>query len=49
MTIPYRNASLVIRKPVFRSSDQALHKQGCAATQDVKRFEILDSGSRGII
>ena len=26
--------SLAVRKPVFGVSDQALHKPGCATTQD---------------
>ena len=41
--------SCVIRKPVFGVSDQVGHKQGSAATENGKRLEILDLGSRGIV
>ena len=34
--------SCIVRKPVFRVSDQAQHKLGCAATEDGERLEILD-------
>ena len=39
---------LVVRKPVFRVSDQVRHKPGCTATEDGWRLEISDLGSRGI-
>ena len=32
----------VMRKPVFRVSEQIRHKPGCTDTEDRKRFEILD-------
>ena len=41
--------SRVMRKPVFRASDQVQHKQGCTTTGDGQRLEILDLGSRGIV
>ena len=41
--------SLVVRKPVFGISDLVRHKPGCTATEDCKRLEISDLGSRGII
>ena len=34
---------------VFGVSDQVQHKPGCAATEDSKRLEISDLGSRGIV
>ena len=37
------------RKPVFGVFDQVRHKPGCAATEDVKRLEISDLESRGIV
>ena len=45
----YHYLSLVVRKPVFRVSDQVRHKPGCTATEDGKRLEISDLGSRGIV
>ena len=39
----------VARKPVFGVSCQVLHKPGCTTTEDVKRFGILDLGSRGFV
>ena len=30
----------VMRKPVFRDSDQVRHKPGCTTTEDDKRLEI---------
>ena len=41
--------SLVVRKPVCRVSDHVPHKPGCTATEDGKRLEISDVGSRGIV
>ena len=41
--------SLVVRKPVVGVSDQVPHKPGCTATEDGKRLEISDLGSRGIV
>ena len=41
--------SLVVRIPVFRASDQARHKPGCAATEDNQRPEISNLGCRGIV
>ena len=41
--------SLVVRKPVFRVSDQVRHKPVCAATEDGLRLQISDLGSRGIV
>ena len=38
--------SCVMRKPVFRVSDQIIHKLSYAATEDDKRLEILDLRSR---
>ena len=38
-----------MRKPVFGVSDQVRHKPGYTATEDCKRVEILDLGSRGIV
>ena len=43
------NLSSDVRKPVFRISDQVGHKPGCTVTEDGKRLEISDSGSREII
>ena len=43
------NTSLVLRKPVFGVFDQVRHKPGCTATEDGKRLEISDLGSRGIV
>ena len=39
----------VTRKPVFKVSDQVQHTQGCTATEDALRLEILDLGSTGIL
>ena len=41
--------SLVTRKPVFWVFDQVRHKLGCTSTEDVKRLEISDLESRGIV
>ena len=41
--------SLVVRKPVFRVSDQVPHKPGCTVTEDGYRHEISDLGSRRIV
>ena len=41
--------SLVVRKPVFRVSDQVQHKLDCTATEDGERLEISDLSSRGIV
>ena len=41
--------SLVVRKPVFGASDQVRHKPGCTTTEDSKRLESSDLGSRGIV
>ena len=41
--------SLVVRKPVFRVSDQVPQKPGCTTTHDGYRLEIFDLGSEGII
>ena len=41
--------SLVVRKPVFRVSDQVPHKPGCTVTEDGERLEISDSGRKGIV
>ena len=35
-----------MRKPVFGVSDQVQHKPGCSATEDGKRLEISNLGSR---
>ena len=40
--------SLVVRKPVFGVSDQVRHEPGCTTTEDGKRLEISDLGSRGL-
>ena len=40
---------LVVEKPVFGVSDLVRHKPGCTATEDGKRLEISDLGSRGIV
>ena len=45
----YTFMSLVVRKPFFGGFDQVLHKPGCTVTEDVKRHEILDLESRGIV
>ena len=42
-----KNLSLVVRKPVFKVSDQVLHKMGCTVTEDGWKLEISDLGSRG--
>ena len=34
--------SCVMKKPVFRVSDQVLLKPGCTTTEDGYRFEISD-------
>ena len=39
----------LMRKTVFGVSDQVRHKPGCTATEDDKRLEISDLGSRGIV
>ena len=41
--------SLVVRKQVFRVSDQVRHKPGCTATEDGYKLEIMDLESRGIV
>ena len=41
--------SCIMRKPVFRVSDQVQHKPGCTATEDGQRFEIFDLVNRGIV
>ena len=38
-----------MRKPVFGVSDQVQRKPGCTATEDGKRLEISDLGSREIV
>ena len=38
-----------MRKPVFRASDQVLHKPGCNATEDGYRLQISDLESSGIV
>ena len=43
------NMSLVLRKPVFRVSNQVRHKRGSAVTKDGYRLEISDLESRGIV
>ena len=40
--------SLVMRKPVFRISDQISHKTSSTFTEGGQRLEISDLGSRGI-
>ena len=40
------NMSHLVRKPVFRISDQVRHKPVCTATEDGLRLEISDLGSR---
>ena len=37
-----------MRKPVFWVSDWFRHKPGCTATENCKRLEVSDLGSRGI-
>ena len=39
----------IMRKPVFRVSDQVGHKVGCIATEDGKRLEISDLEGRGVL
>ena len=46
--IPH-HMSLVVRKPVFRVSDQVRHKLGCTIIEDCEMLEILDLGRRGIV
>ena len=41
--------SLIVRKPVFRVSDQVPHKPVCTATEDDYMLEISDLGRRGIV
>ena len=41
--------SLVVRKTVFRVSDQVKHKPDCTAKEDGYRLEISYLGSRGIV
>ena len=41
--------SHVVRKPLFRVSDQVHHKQGFTATKNSKRPEVSDLGSRGLV
>ena len=43
-----RVLSRVTRNSVFRVSSQVRHKLGCNTTEDIYRFEILDSLRRGI-
>ena len=38
-----------MKKPVFGVFDQVLHKLGCTDTEDGRRLEISDLGSRGIV
>ena len=38
--------SHVVRKPVFGVTDKDPHKPGCTATEDGRRFEMLDLGCR---
>ena len=45
----WHHLSLVLRKPVFRVSDQVRHKPGCTATEDGWRLEISDLESKGIV
>ena len=47
--IDFQKLSLVMRKPVFRVSDQVLHKPGCTATEKKYRLEISDIGSKWIV
>ena len=39
----------VVRKSLFRVSDQSQHKPGCTAIEDGWRLEILDLESRAIV
>ena len=48
-TLHNQQMSLIVRKPVFRISDQVRHKFGCAATENSKRLKILDLESREIV
>ena len=41
--------SSIIRKPVFGVSDQVQHKPGCTTTENSKRLEFSDLGSRGVV
>ena len=41
--------SRITTKPVFRVSDQVLHKLGCTTTEDAWRLEISTLGSREIV
>ena len=41
--------SLVVRKPVFRVSDDVGHKPGCTVTEHGSGLEISDLRSRGIV
>ena len=47
--IRYIDMSRIVRKPVFGVSDHVRHKPGCTTTEDGKRLEISDLGSRGIV
>ena len=38
-----------MRKPVFGVSDQVRYKPGCTTTEDGRRLEISELGSRGIV
>ena len=48
-TVNTLKMSLVLRKTVFRVSDQVRHKPGYTATEDGKRLEISDLDRRGIV
>ena len=49
MVLHHGKMSRSVRKPVFVVSDQVRHKPGCAATEDGKKLEFSDLGSRGIV
>ena len=43
------NMSCVVRKPVFKDSNQVRHKPGCTTTEHGWRLKISKLGSREII
>ena len=47
--VDHDKMSLIVRKPVFGVTDQVRYKPVCTATEDGKRLEIADLGSRGIV
>ena len=47
-SVPY-NMCLIVKKPVFRVSDQFRHKPGCKSTEYVLMLEVSDLRRRGIV